>query len=123
LHTIQLELVDLHYRWGILCLSEIELRSLRSIKKCMIVNESQYRLWIVEHGVGQKDRVASSPDSYISYLNSVSKSLGEDISPSVLSSEADVDAIAARITDKAVRTVQNYKTAMHHYVEMVKSTQ
>jgi hypothetical protein len=88
----------------------------------MIVNESQYRQWIIEHGVGQNDRVASSPDSYISYLNSVSKSLGEDISPSLLSSETDVDAIAARITGKAVGTVQNYKTAMHHYVQMVQST-
>ena len=41
----------------------------------MIVNESQYRQWIIERGVGQNDRVASSPDSYISYLESVSKSL------------------------------------------------
>lgn len=122
MRTIQLGLVDLHYRWGILCLSEIELRSLRSIKKCMIVNESQYRQWIVDRGVGQNDRVASSPDSYISYLNSVSESIGEDISPSLLSSEADVDKIANRITDKASNTIQNYKTAMRRYVEMVQST-
>lgn len=88
----------------------------------MIVNESQYRQWIVDRGVGQNDRVASSPDSYISYLNSVSESIGEDISPSLLSSEADVDKIANRITDKASNTIQNYKTAMRHYVEMVKST-
>ncbi len=88
----------------------------------MITNEAQYRQWIIEHGVGQNDRVASSPDSYISYLESVSKSIGEDISPSLLSSEADVDSIAARITDKAAGTVQNYKTAMRRYVEMVQST-
>jgi hypothetical protein len=60
----------------------------------MIINEYQYRQWIVDRGVGQNDRVASSPDSYISYLNSVSESIGEDISPSLLSSEADVDKIA-----------------------------
>jgi hypothetical protein len=88
----------------------------------MIINESQYRQWIVDRGVGQNDRVASSPDSYISYLNSVSESIGEDISPSLLSSEADVDKIANRITDKANNTIQNYKTAMRRYVEMVQST-
>lgn len=88
----------------------------------MIINEYQYRQWIVDRGVGQNDRVASSPDSYISYLNSVSESIGEDISPSLLSSEADVDKIANRITDKASNTIQNYKTAMRRYVEMVQST-
>jgi hypothetical protein len=88
----------------------------------MIINEYQYRQWIVDRGVGQNDRVASSPDSYISYLNSVSESIGEDISPSLLSSEADVDKIANRITDKANNTIQNYKTAMRRYVEMVQST-
>ena len=87
----------------------------------MIINEYQYRQWIVDRGVGQNDRVASSPDSYISYLNSVSESIGEDISPSLLSSEADVDKIANRITDKASNTIQNYKTAMRRYVEMVQS--
>lgn len=90
--------------------------------KVMIVNESQYRQWIVDHGVGKNDRVASSPDSYISYLNSVSRLIGEDISPSLLSSESDVEMIAAQITDKAARTIQNYKTAMRRYVEMVQST-
>jgi hypothetical protein len=88
----------------------------------MIIKEYQYRQWIVDRGVGQNDRVASSPDSYISYLNSVSESIGEDISPSLLSSEADVDKIANRITDRASNTIQNYKTAMRRYVEMVQST-
>ncbi len=88
----------------------------------MIINKSQYCQWLIDHGIGRNDRVASSPDSYISYLNSVSRLIGEDISPSLLSSKADVDTVAARIKDKAVRTVQNYKTAMRRYVEMVQST-
>jgi len=51
----------------------------------MIRYSSEYRQWIVSRGVGTNDRVASSPDSYVSYLHSVSKILNSDISPTILS--------------------------------------
>ena len=63
----------------------------------MIVNESEYRRWITVIGVGAKDQVASSQDSYVSYLNSVSECLGCDISPELIASEEDVLRIARQI--------------------------
>lgn len=88
----------------------------------MIVHKKQYYEWIQQQGVGLKDRIASSPDSYISYLNSVSELLLKDISPAILSSEEDILAIARRLEGrKAPNTIRNYKSAMRQYVAMVHS--
>lgn len=87
----------------------------------MILHRDQYYRWIQKQGVGLKDKVASSPDSYISYLNSVSKLLGKDISPVILSKEEDVMNIARDIEGlQAPGTVRNYKSAMRQYVAMVR---
>jgi hypothetical protein len=86
----------------------------------MIVHESSYRRWLQRQGVGAKDRVASSPASYISYLNSVSNLLGEDISPDSVSSEPDVRRILARLSGlRAENTINNYGSALRQYVAMV----
>src|SRR6266404_2937048 len=88
----------------------------------MIVNKDRYYRWIEEHGVGLKDKVASSPDSYISYLNGVFKLLRKDISSAVLSTEEDVLNIARKIDRlQAPGTIRNYKSAMRQYVAMVKT--
>jgi hypothetical protein len=88
----------------------------------MIVHEAAYYHWIQQRGVGVNDRVASSPKSYVSYLNSVSKLVGSDISPSLLSSEEDVLRIARFLDGKrADATVRNYKSAMRQYVAMVEA--
>ena len=88
----------------------------------MIRFRQQYYEWIESRGVGANDRVASSPDSYISYLNTVSELIGEDISPRNLSSESDIETIALRITGrKAPKTINNYKSAMRQYVAMVQA--
>lgn len=88
----------------------------------VIVHKDRYYRWIQERGVGLKDKVASSPDSYISYLNSISKLLGTDISPAILSTEEDVIKIARRIASlQAPGTIRNYKSAMRQYVAMVKA--
>lgn len=88
----------------------------------MIVHRDMYYRWIQQQGVGLKDKVASSPDSYISYLNGVSKVLGVDISPSILSTEEDVTNIGRQIEGrKADGTIGNYKSAMRQYVAMVKA--
>ena len=88
----------------------------------MIVHKDQYCRWIQKHGVGLKDKVASSPDSYISYLNGVSRLLGKDISPAILSTEEDVINIARSIEGHhAPDTIRNYKSAMRQYVAMVRA--
>src|SRR5437879_1967673 len=86
----------------------------------MILNQREYRDWIQKRGVGANDRIASSPDSYVSYLNGVSDLLGIDISPKTLASEEDVLALERRLEGKrAPATVRNYKSAMRQYVAMV----
>lgn len=86
----------------------------------MIVYESFYSRWIQQQGVGNNDCVASSPRSYVSYLDSVSQLIGRDISPVVLQTEEDVLRIARKLEGKrADATVSNYKSAMRQYVAMV----
>lgn len=88
----------------------------------MIVHKKQYYEWIQQQGVGINDKVASSPDSYISYLNRVSELLRQDISPDILSTEDDVLAIARKLEGrKAPGTIRNWKSAMRQYVAMVKA--
>lgn len=88
----------------------------------MIKHESAYLRWIQQQGVGKNDRVASSPRSYISYLNAVSELLGRDISPEILSSEQDVLAIARTLKGaRADATLRNYQSAMRQYVSMVQT--
>jgi uncharacterized protein YaaR (DUF327 family) len=70
--------------------------------------------------VGENDSVASSPDSYVSYLTSVANLLGEQISPKLLFRDQDIESIAKRLKGKrADKTIRNYMAAMKHYVAMV----
>jgi hypothetical protein len=88
----------------------------------MIQHQHQYYEWIESRGVGSNDLVASSPDSYISYLNTVSDLIGRDISPAILSSESDIERIAQSIKgQRAPKTITNYKSAMRQYVAMVQA--
>src|ERR1700752_2037019 len=86
----------------------------------MIVFEHQYYRWIESRGVGLRDRVASSPDSYVSCLNRVSQLIRKDISPGLISSEDEIQEIAREIASRvSPKTLQNYKSAMRQYVAMV----
>jgi uncharacterized protein DUF3883 len=86
----------------------------------MIRLKSQYYAWIESEGVGSNDLVASSPGSYVSYLNRVSELIGKDISPELLSTEEDVERIARSLEGrKAPKTITNYKSAMRQYVAMI----
>jgi hypothetical protein len=88
----------------------------------MILHKNQYHTWITARGVGSNDLVASSPDSYVSYLNTVSELIGKDISPTVLSSEDGIEEIARSIKGRrAPKTITNYKSAMRQYVAMVQA--
>jgi len=86
----------------------------------LIDHESLFLDFIAHKGVGSKDTVASSPASYISYLNSVAKLIDRDITPAILRSESDVRNIARSISEKRKEsTIQNYCSAMRQYVAMV----
>lgn len=88
----------------------------------MIQYHGDYLDFIADQGVGSNDRMASSPASYISYLNGVSKCLGVDITPALLRNERDVQEVARKIErqgTKAAGTIRNYISAMRQYVAMV----
>lgn len=90
----------------------------------MIAHERLYYEWIQQRGVGLRDKIASSPNSYLSYLNGVSELLRHDISPAILSTEEDVLAIVHTLEgQRAKATIQNYKSAMRQYVAMVAAHQ
>ena len=90
--------------------------------KLMIHLKDKYYAWIKSHGVGSNDSVASSPDSYVSYLNSVSKLIGRDISPELLSTVEDVARIARSMEGRrSPKTITNYKSAMRQYLAMVRA--
>ncbi|MFH1121892.1 MAG: hypothetical protein V1775_18890 [Bacteroidota bacterium] len=86
----------------------------------MIQNEQNYLEWIKSNGVGENDLVASSPKSYISYLNIVSKLLKEDISEKILYDENCVIEIAKKLKgQRSDKSISNYKSALRQYVKMV----
>lgn len=88
----------------------------------MIEFKDEYRAFIVQQGVGLHDSVASSPDSYLSYLNSVSDILQQDISPAILRTEDDINRIVSSLKGhRAPNTIANYRSAMRQYVNFVAS--
>jgi hypothetical protein len=85
-----------------------------------IQHEPRYREFIQFRGVGSNDVVAASVESYVSYLESVSRILGIPISPELLRGEDDVERIAERLRGlRAEKTINNYKSAMRQYFAMV----
>ena len=87
----------------------------------MIEYESEYIRWIVDH-VGKYDKVTNTPLSYLSYLRSVSRRIKSLITPLNLSTEDDIEIISKNLNGLAsVKSISNYKTAMNHYVEMVRT--
>lgn len=84
--------------------------------------QHEYSRFIVERGVGANDLMASSPDSYLSYLRSVSTHLSIDIDENTLCSEQNVQRLAAAVEGaRAPRTISNYVSAMRQYVAMIQS--
>ena len=86
----------------------------------MIILSNEYKKYIVQAGVGRNDKKASSPNSYISYLQSVSVLIGKDISPDLISNKKDIDSIMKEVEgQKAPKTLNNYRTALNRYLEFV----
>jgi hypothetical protein len=89
----------------------------------MIKNERKYLDWIEKNGVGKNDYVASSTKSYISYLNTVSKLISEDISEKNLYNENCISDIARKLNGlRSEKSISNYKSALRQYVAMVQNT-
>lgn len=71
--------------------------------------------------IGARDRVASSPGSYVSYLNSVSDLLGQNISPELVAEQEDVLYIFDQVQgQRAPNTIRNYGSALRQYAAIVK---
>jgi len=86
----------------------------------MIEYQNKYEEFIIENGVGANDVVADSVKSYISYLNSVSNHLEITVSPLTLSSENDIQNLAAQLEGKvSAKTIKNYRSAMAQYINMI----
>ncbi|MCZ6362981.1 hypothetical protein, partial [Vibrio parahaemolyticus] len=86
--------------------------------------EQDYRLYIERLGVGAKDTVASSVDSYVSYLKSVESYLNIEINPASLSNKSqEIDIVRKLIQLNVVtkKTVSNYRSAMRQYSNMVEN--
>ena len=84
----------------------------------MIKFRDEYRNFIEQVGVGENDKVASSPKSYISYLNSVSNLLDQDISPRLIHSKKSIGKIIIKFNNKRAKsTLAKYKTALNRYLE------
>ncbi len=81
-----------------------------------IAHEIEYLEYIRSKGVGDNDRVGSSPQSYLTYLRSISKHLGIKISPLTIRGESDVKRIATALRGKLKdKTIANYTVALKHY--------
>ncbi len=84
----------------------------------MIKYENEYKNFIIQQGVGKNDIVASSPDSYISYLQSVSRLLDQDISPMLIQNKDVIDKIIQGLNGlKAKSTLLKYKVALNKYLK------
>jgi hypothetical protein len=89
----------------------------------MIKNERKYLESIEKNGVGSNDKIASSTKSYISYLNTVSKLIGEDISEKNLFNENSVEMISEKLKGlRSDKSISNYKSALRQYVKMVENS-
>ena len=89
----------------------------------MIENCEKYKRFIKARGVGSRDKVADSIRSYVSYLNSVSRHLGIPINSETLASIDDLENFSQKLKEKCLsqNTINNYRTAMRHYVSMAQN--
>lgn len=86
----------------------------------MILHQERYEEYIRAKGVGQNDKVADSVKSYVSYLNSVSRHLDIEVTPSSLGTTENIQNVCLKLAGKvSKKTINNYRSAMNQYVAMV----
>lgn len=85
----------------------------------IIQYEDDYRGYLEEDNVSP-----DSIESYVSYLNGVSKYLSIIVGPQNITTEADVDALSKKLSfvdGVSTKTVSNYTSALRQYIKMVSS--
>lgn len=86
----------------------------------MILHQEKFEEYIKAEGVGQHDKVANSVKSYVSYLNSVSRHLDIEVSPSSLRTPENIQSMCIKLASKvSKKTINNYRSAMRQYIAMV----
>ncbi len=91
-------------------------------EEAMIRHRQQYLEFIRQQGVGERDLVADSRKSYVSYSDSVSEELGIEIGPHTTGTYADVDHLLSELEGRrAKKTISNYRSVLRQYVKMVES--
>lgn len=62
----------------------------------------------------------ASAERYVKFLRDISAVADRPITPQTLRSEADLDTFAAALASQyAEKSVENYRTVMRHYIDMV----
>ncbi len=91
----------------------------------MIEYEREYFQWVTNHVIRKNGRVICAPTAYLAYLKAVSRRLNLLISPVNLSNLNDVEQIDLQLRSQSImtHTISNYKTAMNHYIEMVRTNE
>lgn len=88
----------------------------------MILHKEKFQEFIIAKGVGRNDKVADSVKSYVSYLNSVSRHLNIEVTPNTIKTPENIQNICLKLSGKvSEKTINNYRSAMKHYIEMVES--
>lgn len=82
-----------------------------------------FKEYLASKRVGEKDQVASSIDSYVSYINSIANLLSIKISPSTLGDMHQFEDVFRRLTELKLKrtTLSNLRVAARHYVAMCMS--
>ena len=83
----------------------------------------EFKAWIRSRGVGSKNRIGDSIDSYVAYLRRASKELRMEIGPRTVRSRTDAETIKDRLLERGVTegTARNCRTALNHYADMVQA--
>jgi hypothetical protein len=88
----------------------------------MILHKEKFQEFIIAKGVGRNDKVADSVKSYVSYLNSISRHLNIEVTPNTIKTPENIQNICLKLSGKvSEKTINNYRSAMKHYIEMVES--
>lgn len=86
----------------------------------MILHQEKFEEFIRAEGVGRNDKVADSVKSYVSYLNSVSRHLSIEVTPSTIKTPENIQNICLKLSGRvSEKTIHNYKSAMRQYIAMV----
>ena len=78
-----------------------------------IRRRSVFKEWIRERGAGTRNQTGDSIQSYVTYLERVSRVLGMEVGPKTVRSRTDAERIAVRLVERGVneRSAAKCRTA------------